>query len=76
ITHVIGHMVEINQHISIATSQQEQSANAMTDMINNIRSFADMATQQAVTNENIASSLSDEVDNAIVILGQFKTHAG
>ncbi|MCF9079132.1 methyl-accepting chemotaxis protein [Vibrio parahaemolyticus] len=76
ITHVIGHMVEMNQHISIATSQQEQSANAMTDMINNIRSFADMATQQAVTNENIASSLSDEVDNAIVILGQFKTHAG
>ncbi|WP_413282441.1 methyl-accepting chemotaxis protein [Vibrio sp. MA40-2] len=76
ITHVIGRMVEMNQHISIATSQQEQSANVMTDMINNIRSFADMATQQAATNENIASSLSDEVDNAIVILGQFKTHAG
>ncbi|WP_164673211.1 methyl-accepting chemotaxis protein [Vibrio sp. ArtGut-C1] len=76
ITHVISRMVEMNQHISIATSQQEQSANVMTDMINNIRSFADMATQQAATNENIASSLSDEVDNAIVILGQFKTHAG
>ena len=76
ITHVISRMVEMNQQISIATSQQEQSANVMTDMINNIRSFADMATQQAVTNENIASSLSDEVDNAIVILGQFKTHAG
>jgi methyl-accepting chemotaxis protein len=75
ISQVIGRMVEMNQQISIATSQQEQSANVMTDMINSIRSFADTATQEAVTNENIARSLSDEVDKAIVILGQFKTQA-